>query len=237
MSLEECRDLFLAVANNEKEKVIDLMMKVKNLKLLDSSGYTLLIIATVANRIECLRYLLPSLRLLVNWMDIFGWTALSYAVHNDNKEALELLVKYGGNIHQRTTLGLTLAHICCLKNSTTCLYNLLTKGIDINLQTMCGQTPLHFAVHANNVSIVRILMTHGALVGIRDDLHSTPLHIAIRLNHKRLIPILRTYPTPKTTQTNTKTRKFRKKHFTLARRGDLTRLVEKNMNMMTEMNE
>jgi ankyrin repeat protein len=106
--------------------------------------------------------------------DVDGATALLVAISNNNKEAVELLLKAGADAN------------ACNKNDSTPLMNaaeffaesiplLIAKGARLEDKTKLGSTALMYAIFNNNKEAVELLLEAGADANARNKNDSTPL--------------------------------------------------------------
>lgn len=126
-----------------------------------------------------------------------GISALHLAVNNGNLAIVEVLVRAGANVNQRSKDGLTPLHFCELSSPSYTTDDpeekvslreykvmkvaefLVENKADIDSRGNNGETPLHFVAKTNNVHVARLLITRGADVNaVLGTDCVTPLHIA-----------------------------------------------------------
>ncbi|KAI9483843.1 MAG: hypothetical protein EXX96DRAFT_477634 [Benjaminiella poitrasii] len=74
----------------------------------ESTGITSLMYASYFGHIECLNLLIDHPSIDINKQDNNGWTALLWAIHGENKEAVEILLDKGSNTLLCTNKGRTI---------------------------------------------------------------------------------------------------------------------------------
>ncbi|TKZ22677.1 ankyrin repeat domain-containing protein, partial [Brachyspira catarrhinii] len=83
--------------------------------------------------------------------DNYGMTALMYASHIGNKEAVELLIKSGVEVDEVNDDGITaLMYACENSNSVEVVKFLIDNGADVNLKSNYGETALKNAYISGN---------------------------------------------------------------------------------------
>jgi ankyrin repeat protein len=120
-----------------------------------------------------------------------GWTPVLIAAASGEIDIVELLYRYGGNIHEiHKDTGRTALHWALLKPTNgTSRYDehkhfrlirfLVEKGVNVNHKSKKdGRTVLHLAAKADLVDFVRYLCWKGADVNCQDLIGKTPLHIS-----------------------------------------------------------
>jgi len=121
-----------------------------------------------------------------------GSTALQWAVHWDNAEAVDLLLKAGADTKAATRLNATALYLAAESGNPVMLQKLLAAGADPN-QTVLSQneTPLMFAARAGNAEAVRVLLDKGAKIDATEKLRgSTALLWAAEQNHPEVLKLL-----------------------------------------------
>lgn len=123
----------------------------------------------------------------VNCKGIIGRSALTYALHCENEEAVirELLETNGFHfINEVDVFGSTpLTEGLEKQCSDSVVKMLLQYGANGNLRDLCGRSPLSYALmHRRNESVVRALLTAPGFSSINevDEFHMSPLLLAIQ---------------------------------------------------------
>ena len=110
-----------------------------------------------------------------------GHTALSFAIKNNNKVAVGLLLLYGANPNALVEQdNQSILHFV-IKSGVIfhkhLFKSLLVAGADIEIKDKRGMTPLLFAVARGNSSAVFNLLKHGADIHAQDNKGNTALKI------------------------------------------------------------
>lgn len=121
-----------------------------------------------------------------------GSTALQWAVHWDNTEAVDLLLKAGADTKAATRLNATALYLAAESGNAVMLQKLLAAGADPNQTVLSqGETPLMFAARSGNPEAVRALLDKGATTEATEKLRgSTALLWAAEQNHPEVINLL-----------------------------------------------
>ncbi len=128
----------------------------------------------------------------VNTPQADGSTALQWAVHSDNAQAVDGLLKAGADTKAATRLNATALYIAAESGNAAMVQKLLAAGADPN-QTVLSQeeTPLMFAARSGNVDAVRALLDKGAQIEAVEKLRgSTALLWAAEQNHPEVVKLL-----------------------------------------------
>ncbi len=152
---------------------------------------TALMMATQESQLECARLLVDK-GADVNIEDIFGRTALMYAVKWGRcSDIAKLLLENGADLTRVTrehhTSILTLA---VEAKEVECTQVLLEAGADINAQDRDGETALMVAVKQAFMPIVQLLIRHGVNVNIESSNRQTALLWALYREHKDIVEML-----------------------------------------------
>ncbi len=130
------------------------------------------LIKAVQNRRESLVKDLISQGVDVNGSNTDGDTPLSIAVENGNSTMVKLLIKAGGNVHQRlsTDKKTLLMHAIDEPRgrSSTMIRTLLKAGLNIETRDKSGKTALIYAAINDDSTSLRALMNAGANIKVHD---------------------------------------------------------------------
>ncbi|XP_022104853.1 serine/threonine-protein kinase TNNI3K-like [Acanthaster planci] len=120
-------------------------------------------------------------------------SALQQACCNDDiDEILQLISET--NIHERTSNGLTLLHLCCLDGGCKSVIRFLARvGAFINSLSVRGFTALHVASFKGDIELVGDLLMGGADVGRMGYASITALHLACLCGHAQVAELLLRY--------------------------------------------
>jgi ankyrin repeat protein len=93
-----------------------------------------------------------------------GATALLWAAHWDDRQAIDLLLGAGANVNAADDHGVTPLARACLNASEGAVSRLLEAGANPNASQTNGLTPLMIAARTGNVKVVTALLGRGANV-------------------------------------------------------------------------
>ena len=164
-------------------------------------GYSALMVATEANQIDIIRYLIQH-KVDLSVQNDIGSAAIHVAAKQDglDKEILRLLVQKGGvDVKTMTSDGFTALHIACMHGLYDNALCLMELGASISTLDRHGSTALHWActspvfqqpfnhntntdLHgpANQKLVAHLVKNQGAQVHIQSNSLGTPLHCACR---------------------------------------------------------
>lgn len=110
---------------------------------------------------------------------------IRYAIDNDNREMLRLLLERGAEVNERA-FGWTALHAAARNGKTEAVRCLLEHGAEVNALAF-GDTALHEAAENGKTEVVRCLLEHGAEVDLRSRRPhgATPLLLAAALQTRR----------------------------------------------------
>lgn len=110
-----------------------------------------------------------------------GETPLTYAIADEQPEAVRLLIKAGVDVNQPDGNGI-LPIFSAAMRGTHMLRLLVAAGAEVDRRNQNGETPLHAFVSGNAPSAdgVRALLAAGILPSASDGKGRTPLHVLAR---------------------------------------------------------
>lgn len=120
--------------------------------LTDDQGYNLLHSATLDGNVFQLILLLHQADVPVDIPDSQGHTSLMWAAYKGFPACLDVLLKWGADVHARDDLGFTALHWALVKGSYNCIQKLLEYGADRFIANNDGKTP---AVTAKDMNSTR----------------------------------------------------------------------------------
>lgn len=128
----------------------------------------------------------------VNAVQTDGSTALLWAVHWGDAEAVDLLLKAGAVVKVANRLNATPLHLAAESGNDVIVKKLLEAGADPNQTVLSeGETPLMFAARSGNVEAVRLLLDKGAKIDATEKLSgTTALLWAAEQNHPEVLKLL-----------------------------------------------
>jgi ankyrin repeat protein len=119
--------------------------------------------------------------IMIDDVDSFKRTALSWAAARTDFKAVEILLEYGASPNTQDILGRTPLHHAAIAKSSSesiiCLSLLLKYGADANCIDIDQRTPIYAASKQPNTSTLALLLPHTDLHHL-DVLGRSPLHHA-----------------------------------------------------------
>lgn len=187
------RDVINALSGEEK----------RGLNLRNSSGYTPLHLACLADKPDCVTALLVSgadvnlsagspgssttppglvgdlvtdysAKLQSQEMK-YGGTPLHWA---SSKEVLDALLDRNCDIDALNFVSRTALHVMVMRNRLECVVALLSREADMSIADSNGDTALHLAVKEKNISIIQALIVFGADLQLLNNEGFTARHLA-----------------------------------------------------------
>ncbi len=124
-----------------------------------------------------------------------GETPLYFAVVEDHKDVIELLLANKADVNAKDNGGATPLNDAIRGSDKEIAELLLTKGLDVNGRYSfddydSGQTPLFLAAEWGHKDAAAWLLAHGADVNVKDNVGHTPLHDAAYRGQKDLAELL-----------------------------------------------
>ncbi|MFT6077143.1 MAG: ankyrin repeat protein, partial [Rickettsiales bacterium] len=101
-----------------------------------------------------------------------------YAVLNDRRDVVDLLLDNPTQINRQYEDGSRLIHIAVLDNNPEMTSLLLAKGADVNKTYRGENTPLHLSAHLGFPDLAEILIESGASVFLRNRDGHKPIDLA-----------------------------------------------------------
>ncbi|WP_425384913.1 ankyrin repeat domain-containing protein [Wolbachia endosymbiont (group A) of Sturmia bella] len=98
----------------------------------------------------------------INAQDKDGVTHLHWAIADNNKESVELLVKCGAKVDVQDKDGLTPLHYAAAYGCVEIAEYLVEGGANVNAQDKVEHTPLYYALANDNKKLAKLLIKHGA---------------------------------------------------------------------------
>jgi ankyrin repeat protein len=128
----------------------------------------------------------------VNAVQLDGATALGWAVHWGNAEAVDLLLKAGADVKAANRLNATPLYLAAESGNDLLIGKLLAAGADPNQTVLSqGETPLMFAARSGKVEAVRLLLDSGANVEAAEKMSgSVALSWAAEQSHPEVLKLL-----------------------------------------------
>lgn len=146
-----------------------------------------------ASDIERVKKVLADEELDVNARDREGWTPLHIAVHDGNRDMIQLLIARGADVNVRDRSGRTPLYQITFWNDVKAADLLLSKGADVNAKDNNGSMALHNAVKEGYRDVARLLLIKGADVNAEDNDGNSPLKLAVSAGHRDIVELLRSH--------------------------------------------
>jgi len=103
-----------------------------------------------------------------NDADRDGTSALHWAVLQDRRDLIELLLRAGANPNAKNRYGVTPLSVACENGSQAIVDALLKAGADPNVALVSGETPLMTAARTGQAGAVQLLLARGVTVDARE---------------------------------------------------------------------
>ena len=126
---------------------------------------------------------------LINATDSDGRTALWWSARRADLTAVELLLRYGGDVNKLdnrliSPLSATLQPLNRIDDVYRCVQLLLDHGADVKLTNIDGWTPLDWlAANYDSLAILNSLVENGASVNGLKNFQKYPIFLAIVFGH------------------------------------------------------
>ncbi|XP_036887876.1 ankyrin repeat domain-containing protein 29 isoform X4 [Sturnira hondurensis] len=127
----------------------------------DSYGTTLLMVASYAGHIDCVRELVLQ-GADINLQREDGGTALLAASQYGHRQVVDTLLKHGANIHDQLCDGATALFLAAQGGYLDVTRLLLSSGAKVNQPRQDGTAPLWIASQMGHSDVVRVMLLRGA---------------------------------------------------------------------------
>jgi uncharacterized protein len=149
-----------------------------------------LVKAAMKNDLDGVKRLM-TVSLNIDASDIYTDTnALSYAVENNNREMIQLLLSAGANPNAANRRGETPLMRLTSEANVEMIRDLIAAGADLNAHNQSGETPLMRAVAHCSFSVAKELIEEGADINARDEGGNTLLMDATQNNDPEVLKFL-----------------------------------------------
>jgi hypothetical protein len=128
--------------------------------------------------------------IVVNEADEYGFRALHYAAGNGKREAVEFLLKVGGDHHKSARCPNSCLVVAASKGQVDVLPLLLQAGAELEATDSQGRTALHAACSKTLLQVVRMLLEKGAYIDVQDSEGDTCLHLAAKCGDNEITRLL-----------------------------------------------
>lgn len=129
---------------------------------------------------------------ILDLVDKNGLTPLDYSVMNRSIDQLNILIKYGVNIH-RSDVNKSIIFLAIKTTWDDGALAIINKMQNVNISKKNGTTPLHYACSTSMYSVCKNLLDKGADVNSQNKNGMTPLHIAILVGNDNICDLLLKY--------------------------------------------
>lgn len=120
-----------------------------------------------------------------------GATALHWAVYEDDKALVDLLIAAGAKVNVANDLQITPLYLASANGNPAIVTTLLEQGANVNAVSESGVTPLMVAARSGNAGVVRALLSRGADPNARESCRGqTALMWAVSRHHTEVVRVL-----------------------------------------------
>ena len=155
-----------------------------------TSQVTPLMLAAYHGNIENVLTLLKENQQCIMSQNVFGQTALHYAIDNGQINVIDTLVAFDADLDEVDSNGQTILHRCALYGSMAKVETCLNIGIHINAFDLNGNTALAIAAQRGHMEIVKLLVEGGSDTSIRNNEGLNATDCAFCNNHKEVLSFL-----------------------------------------------
>ncbi len=117
-------------------------------------------------------------------------TPLMYAIDNDQKKMINLLLSLGANVNATDEAGRTPLHLVVEQTNASMVKRLISSGAKMDVEDRRGRTPFHMAVQAGSTKGVQQFLSQGVDPSITDGNGRTPLYVAVREKKTEIVKAL-----------------------------------------------
>ncbi|KAK7088036.1 uncharacterized protein [Littorina saxatilis] len=164
-----------------------------NMSVTDSINLTTLptmIRAVKAGNIKIMQELIDQDPSTVDHHDGIGRTALMYAVHHTEHNALNLLLESRADFNAAAHDGSTALHYACHEGNEVALSLLLDHGADTRIFDVQGRAPIHWAVATPATECLELLLDNDVDPAMRDKDGLTTCMWACRMDNIKHFELL-----------------------------------------------
>ena len=122
--------------------------------------------------------------------NIYGQTALSYAVDKGHVKVIDTLLAYGADIDDVDSSGASILHRCVHLGSLSKVETCLTIGVNIDITDKNGDTPLIIAAKNGQEDITQLLIASGCDIYAQNRDGLDALEQSFCCNHTKVQSIL-----------------------------------------------
>ncbi|XP_023386577.1 ankyrin repeat domain-containing protein 29 isoform X1 [Pteropus vampyrus] len=155
----------------------------------DSHGTTLLMVASYAGHIDCVKELVLQ-GADINLQRESGTTALFFAAQQGHNDIVRFLFGFGASTEFRTKDGGTALLAASQYGHVQVVDTLLKHGANIHDQLYDGATALFLAAQGGYLDVTRLLLSSGAKVNQPRQDGTAPLWIASQMGHSEVVRVM-----------------------------------------------
>uniref|UniRef100_A0A1I8GXM6 ANK_REP_REGION domain-containing protein n=1 Tax=Macrostomum lignano TaxID=282301 RepID=A0A1I8GXM6_9PLAT len=159
----------------------------------DSSGISTLMLAAQSGSSEIIEALITRKQQLVEMKDIFGKSALEYAIVWDQEKVINQLIDAGCNVDNQQKDGRTplmLAIASTSKSADEVVQTLIEHGCSVDAVTEDGFNAAHVACKYNKLQVLKVLMEKGVSIESLTKSSDSCLTLAVPKGSAELIGLL-----------------------------------------------
>ena len=156
----------------------------------DTSQVTSLMLAAYHGNNEIVLALLKENEHCVKSRNVFGQTALHYAIDSGQIKVIDTLVGYEADPNEVDSKGQNILHRCAQHGSFHKVETCLNIGINIDICDRNGDTALAIAAQTGNLEIVKLLVHSGSDISIRNNNGLNATDCALCNNHEEVQALL-----------------------------------------------
>ncbi|XP_037662086.1 ankyrin repeat domain-containing protein 29 isoform X8 [Choloepus didactylus] len=160
-----------------------------HLFVLHQHGTTLLMIASYAGHLDCVRELVLQ-GADINLQRESGTTALFFAAQQGHNDIVRFLFEFGASTECRTKDGGTALLAASQYGHRRVVETLLKHGANIHDQLHDGATALFLAAQGGYLDVIRLLLSSGAKVNQSRQDGTAPLWIASQMGHSEVVRVM-----------------------------------------------
>ena len=135
----------------------------------DTSQVTSLMLAAYHGNNEIVLALLMENEQCIMSRNVFGQTALHYAIDNGQINVIDTLVGYEADLSEVDSNGQNILHRCAQHGFCHKVETCLNIGINIDICNRNGDTALTIAAQRGNLEMVKLLVNGGSDISIRNN--------------------------------------------------------------------
>nr|XP_042119894.1 ankyrin repeat domain-containing protein 29 isoform X1 [Peromyscus maniculatus bairdii] len=155
----------------------------------EEHGTTLLMVASYAGHIDCVRELVLQ-GADINLQRESGTTALFFAAQQGHNDVVRFLFGFGASTEHRTKDGGTALLAASQYGHMPVVETLLKHGANIHDQLYDGATALFLAAQGGYLDVIRLLLSSGAKVNQPRQDGTAPLWIASQMGHSEVVRVM-----------------------------------------------